>query len=415
MAKKAGSNLKAQKKTKQEKRKQIYIFIGAMVIIVAMLGSGLYSLGSGDRVGVAPVPEENLPYNSYGINQIPVNSSITVTADQSMLELVAIPRAQCISMQAIGWVYNTTVTGMRSVMLDAVNPGKNAAGDLCGNFLFFKFAFSAIDETTVASLNGQLVNQLGDYTLKRSYVGILPVNLSGPGTDRIYVIGSTDIARGDVAEILLFQKTTDGSVFALERNRIVDGPNVSATVSELTDIMVRGTVAGNYALENIEKRINVTNSRLTPAMFSVNGTLDNKTTSDLAGLPGVSVEKTENQTVISYNASMDKAEGILKEKNLTYSRGDGSVILQIPLNTSVSVIQAAVKAGGVTQPEIRKVGFLKVPAMVRINGQTVAVENSDKFNAVMNMDANVGDLINITLSTMQFGDQIFILGGTQIE
>ena len=415
MAKKASSNLKGQKKTKQEKRKDTYQFIGAMVVIVTMLVSGLYFLGSGDGGTVAPVPEENLPYNSYGINQIPLNSSITVTADQPKLELVAIPKAQCISIQAIGWVYNTTVPGMRSVMLDAVSPGKNSAGDLCGNFLFFKFAYSAIDESTVANLNAQLINRLGDYTLKRSYVGILPVNLSGPGTDRIYVIGSTDIAKGDVAEIFLFQKTTDGSVFALERNRIVEGPTVSATVSELTDIMVRGTVLGNYALENMEKRINITNSRLTPASFAVNETLDNKTISELSSFSGISVEKKENQTIISYNASMDKAESLLKEKNITYSRGDGSVILQIPLNTSVSDIQQAVKAGGITKPEIKKVGLLKVPELVRINGQTVTVENSDKFNGVLNIGTNVGDRVNITLSTMQFGEQVFVLGGSQAE
>jgi hypothetical protein len=415
MAKKANGNLKAQKKTKQQKRNDKYQFIGAMVVIVTMLVSGLYFLGSQDRdTGTTTkTPEENLPYNSYGINQIPVNSSITVTADQSMLELVAIPKAQCISTQAIGWVYNTTVPGMRSVMLDAVDPGKNSAGDLCGNFLFFKFAFSAIDESTVPNLNAQLANRLGDYTLKRSYVGILPVNLSGAGTDRIYVIGSTDIVKGDVAEIFLFQKTTDGSVFALERNRIVQGPTVSATVSELTDIMVRGTVAGNYGLASMEKKMNITNSRLTPASFAVNGTLENKTVNELSSLPGVSVERTENQTKISYNASMDKAEGILKENNLTYSRGDGSVILQIPLNTSVSLIQQALTSGGITKPEIKKVGIIKVPELVRIDGQTVTVENSDKFNAVLNIDTNAGDRINVTLSTMQFGEQVFVLGAAE--
>ena len=413
MAKKTNSNQKPQKKNSKQRNLKIFIFIMAMVVIVSMLGSSLYYFGSQDQQAVQTTPEENLPFNSYGINQIPVNSSITVTADQAMLELVAIPKAQCISTQAIGWVYNTTVPGMSSVMLDAVNPGKDSAGDLCGNFLFFKFTFSAINDSTIANLNAQLLNRLGDYTLKRSYVGVLPVNLSGPGTDRIYVIGSTDVSKGDIAEVLLFQKTTDGSVFALERNRIVQGPTVSATVSELTDIMVRGTVAGNYDLENMQRKINITNSRLTPAMLVVNGTIDNKTLTQLSSFTGVTVEKTENQTTISYNASLEKAESLLKENNITYSRGDGNVILQIRLNTSLSDIQQAVKAGGVTNPEIKKVGLLKVPELVRIGNQTVTVENSDKFNAVVNIGTNVGDKINVTLSTMQFGDQVFVLGGTQ--
>ncbi|MFZ2456201.1 MAG: hypothetical protein WAX07_06975 [Candidatus Altiarchaeia archaeon] len=413
MAKKAVSKLNAQKKTKQGKNANTYQFIMAMVVIVTMLISGLYFLGSGDGGTGTTVPEENISFNSYGMNQIALNSSITVTADQPLMELVAIPKAQCVSTQAIGWVYNTTAPGIRSVMLDAVNPGKDSAGNLCGTFLFFKFAYSAIDESTIAALNNELVNRLGDYTLKRSYVGILPVNLSGPGTDRIYVIGSTDIAKGDDAEILMFQKTSDGSVFALERNRIAEGPRVSATVLDLTDIMVQGTVAGNYELENIEKRINVSNSRLTPAAFAVNGTLDNETVKEISAIPDASVEKTENQTRITYNASMDEVKSVLDGKNITYSAEDGSVILQIPLNTSVSSIQSAVKAGGITEAEIKMVGFVKVPELVRINGQIVTVENSDRFNAVLNIDAEAGDRVNITLSTMQFGDQVFVLGGSE--
>lgn len=416
MAKKVNTNKKILKKTKQEKKNQTFIFAMAMVVIVTMLISGLYYLGSDTGSGTYTQPEEETyAFNAYGINQVASNASISVTADQTTLEYVAIPEAQCISMQSIGWVYNMSIPGLRSVMLDAVNYGKDASGNVCGTFLFFKLSFNSVDENTVSAINSELVNRLGDYTLKRSYVGILPVNLSGPGTDRVYVVGSADIAKGDIAEILLFQKTSDGTVFALERSRIVEGPTVPATISVLTDIMVQGAVTGDYLLDNIKKRINVTNSRLTPASFSVNATLDNDTIGVLSALAGVSVEKTENQTIISYNASMEKAEEILKDKNLTYARQDGSVILQVPLNTSVSAIEQAAKSGGVTSLKIKKIGLLKVPPLVRINGQTVSVENSDNFNAVLNLDTSVGDKVNITLSTMQFGDQVFVLGGSQAD
>jgi hypothetical protein len=412
MAKKTGKDKQSEKKTKKGK-KQTYIFIMAMVVIITMVVSGLYYLGSQDEEA-NPTPKEKEPaFNSYNLNSIPLNASITVKADQPLMELVALPKAQCISAQAIGWVYNVSMPGMRSVLLDAVDYGRDSAGNICGNFLLFKFSFDYINETTITELNNQLANRLGDYNLKRSYTGILPVNLSGPGTDKVYVIGSTDIAKGDTAEILLFQKTSDGSLFALERNKIAEGPTVPATVLELTDIIASGTVAGEYALDKIEQKINVTSSRLTPAKFSVNGTLDNKTVNALSALIGVSVEQADNVTKISYNASMNGVKDILDAGNISYSLEKGNAMLQIPLNVSLTNIQQVLKAGGITEPKINKAGLAKVPALVRINGKTATIEDSDKFSVVLNTDAKVGDRINITLSALQFGDQVFIVGGTQ--
>ncbi len=412
MAKKGDRDLKAQKKTKQGK-KQTYNFIIGMVVIVTMVVSGLYYLGSQDNVVSQAPPEDNVSFNAYNINQLALNESVTVKYYQPLMELVALPKEQCISSQAIGWVYNTSVPGMRSVLLDAVDYGRDSAGDICGNFLFFKFEFDAINDTTIAELNTQLANRLGDYTLKRSYIGLLPVNLSGPGTDKVYVIGSTDTTVGDSAEILLFQKTTDGSLFALERNRIVEGPRVAATVLALTDTLVSGSVPGDYAPDQIEKRINVTSSRLTPAKFSVNGTLDNKTINALSALKGVSVDNIGNNTDISFNASMSSVKSILDGNNLSYSLEEGSVMLQLPLNTSLLAIQQAAGAGGITGLKINKAGNVKVPGTVSINGTIATVENSDNFSAALNTDTMVGDRINITLSVLQFGDQVFIVGGSQ--
>ena len=412
MAKKGGSDLKAQKKTKQGK-KHTYNFIIGMIVIVTMVVSGLYYLGSQDNVVQQSPSEDNVSFNSYNINQLALNASITVKYYQPLMELVALPKEQCISTQAIGWVYNTSVPGMRSVLLDAVDYGKDSAGDICGNFLFFKFEFNAINDTTITELNTQLANRLGDYTLKRSYIGLLPMNLSGPGTDKVYVIGSTDTTTGDYAEILLFQKTTDGSLFALERNRIVEGPRVQATVSELTDILVSGSVPGDYLPDQIEKKINVTSSRLTPAKFSVNGTLDNKTINALSALKGVSVDNSGNVTEISFNASMSNVKSILDANNISYFMEKGSAMLQLPLNVSLSDIRQAAGAGGITELKINKAGNVKVPGMVSINGTIATVENSDKFSVVLNTDTKAGDKVNITLSVLQFGNQVFIVGGSQ--
>ncbi len=412
MAKKTGRDIQSQKKTKKGKN-QAYLFIMAMVVIVTMVASGFYYFGSQDEGRTQTPKEKEPPFNSYGLNPLIMNASIIIKADQPLTELVALPKAQCISTQAIGWVYNTSLPGMRSVLLDAVNYGRDSAGDVCGNFLLFKFSYDSINETTITELNNQLANRLGDYTLKRSYIGILPVNLSGPGTDRVYVIGSTDIAKGDSAEILLFQKTSDGSLFALERNRIAEGPIVPATVSELTDTVVSGSVAGDYALDKIGQKINVTGSRLTPAKFSVNATLDNKTINKLSALKGVSVDQADNATKISFNASMNSVKDILDAANVNYSLEKGNAMLQVPLNTSLANIQQAAKAGGITEVKINNAGYAKVPGLVRINGKTASIEDNGRFSVVLKTDAKVGDKINITLSVLQFGEQVFVVGGSQ--
>jgi len=104
-------------------------------------------------------------------------------------------------------------------------------------------------------------------------------------------------------------------------------------------------------------------------MLAVNMSLDNPITERLNMLAGVSLQNNGNQTLISCNSSTEKAEAVLKENNITYAKQDGSVVLQIPLNTSVDDIRTALKAGGVTDPEIKKAGVLEVPQAVRINGK----------------------------------------------
>jgi len=90
-------------------------------------------------------------------------------------------------------------------------------------------------------------------------------------------------------------------------------------------------------------------------------------------------------------------------------------VLQTPLSTSVSDIREALKSRRVTDPEIKKAGVLEVPQAVRINGKIVSVDNSDSFDAVLDIDAVEGSRVNLTLSTIEFGDQVFILGGSQAE
>ncbi|HDI72572.1 MAG TPA: hypothetical protein ENF58_00365 [Candidatus Altiarchaeales archaeon] len=407
---------RVERKSKEQKRRERYLLFMVLLVAFTMLFSGFYFFSSpGERVPTRPTREEEEPYfQSYDINPVGSNISILVTADEIKPELIAIVRSSCVNFQNIGWVYNISMPGLKDVICEVAGPMRGRYHDLCGrNLLFFKFTFENINENVTEKLRSELDNRLDEYSLKRAYIGILPVNLSGPGTDRVYIPGHLDVRKGDYARVLLFQKSIDGSLFGLERKRIPIGPVVSADVVNLTDIMVQGTIASDFYPNTIERDINVTSIRLQPPKILINETITNETIEEISKLNGVDTEIKDNKTEISFNSSLKDIMEILNREKLEYSLEEGSVLLRIPLNSSVELVTEILKENGIGELKFKKSGSVEIPDEVMINGKPVMIKDYDRFAAILDMETNVGDRINITISTLQFGDQIFVIGGAQ--
>ncbi len=411
MAKDQGK--KVAKKTKAEKKREQFMYVMAFIVIGTMLFSGLYYYGNSGNGGQTTQPTQEVPYfDSFQANPIPLNSSLIVTVGVVRPEVIAMAKASCINFQQVQWIYNLTDSGLKGVVLTAVNPQKSQYYDLCGSFIYFKFTYDN-PPADLSGLDAKLRNTLGDYVLRRTYTGLLPMNLSGPGTDKVYVIGSPDIKTGDKSIILLFQKATDNSPFALEAKKLVQGPVIEGTVQSIDALLVHGSIVSDFDLRNISTIANMSDASVSPPKVVVNSSLNGSLLDELKSIPAVSVEAQENSTALSYNKSFADIRQILDAANLTYSLVNGSVSLKLPANYSIPKAKQVLAAAGISGAEFRKDGFLKVPSDVLIDGTVATVDGSDKFNAALNTSTNVGDTVNITLTALQFGDQVYIVGGQQ--
>lgn len=403
------------RKSKEQKRKERYLLFMVLLVAFSMLFSGFYFFGSGDGKIPTPRQEERPYFLSYDIRPVGDNVTLLVNVDEVRPELIAIVKSQCISFQSISWVYNTSntsVPGLKGIICEVAGPVKRRHYDLCGNLIFFKFTFEDIDGNTTDKLRGELNNRMGEYVLKRAYTGILPMNLSGPGTDSIYVFGDLDVGKGDYAKIFLFQKSSDGSLFGLGRKRIHVGPVVPADVVNLTDIMVQGNITSDFYPNTIEEDINVSSTQIRPPKILVNDLIDNETVEEISELD-VSVETRDNRTEISFNSSLKDIREILDRKKLEYSLEKGILMIRIPLNSSVDRVERVLSENGIEEQLFKKNGLVKVPDEVLINGRLVRIDNPDRFSVILNMETNVSDRINVTLSSLQFGEQEFVIGGVQ--
>jgi hypothetical protein len=140
MAKDQGK--KVAKKTKAEKKREQFMYIMAFIVIGTMLFSGLYYYGNSQGGSQTTQPTQEIPYfDSFQANAIPLNASLIVTVGDVRPEVIAMSKASCINFQQVQWIYNLTDTGLKGVVMTAVNPQKSQYYDLCGSFIYFKFTY----------------------------------------------------------------------------------------------------------------------------------------------------------------------------------------------------------------------------------------------------------------------------------
>ncbi|MEA3254459.1 MAG: hypothetical protein U9Q22_01325 [Candidatus Altiarchaeota archaeon] len=404
---------RVEKKSKEQKKRERYLFIMVFIVAGSMLFSGFYFFSSPGEKTQDREEKEKPYFQSYNINPIESDIPMLVRADEIKPELIAIVKSSCINFQTIEWIYNISMPGLENVVCEVAGPRGGQYYDLCGkDLLFFKFTFRDVDENTTEKLKNELDNRLDEYILKRAYAGTLSVNLSGAGTDSIYIPGNLDVKKGEYSRILLFQKSSDGSLFGLEIRRLPMGPVISTSVINLTDIRITGTIASDFYPNTIEEYINVTSIRINPLRIRINESISNETVEEITNL-GVDVKTGVDKTEISFNSSLKDITGILGREGIKYSLVNGNILLRIPLNSSVEQVRKVLKENKILELVIKKNGLVKVPEEVLINGKAVRIEDADRFAVILDIKTNISDRINITLATLQFGDQEFVIGGSQ--
>jgi len=407
---------KTSREERDAKRKQMFLVAMMVIVAASMLFSGIYYINIGGR----PAPVQDDPTTRLSlIEQYQLESatsgSILVQAGEMKNELLVIPMEQCMTLDSIVELRNSSINGVESVSCEVANPQTDPGYSIiCGTFIMFKFRFDLNDSNTTALVRERLDNVLNEYSLMRGYV--IELGEEVLGSNEIYVIGSKETKEGDYVRAVLFTRDLIAGgtgLLGLEERIVPSGPNFPAEVVNITGISVGGSVPGEFNRQAVMKalELNETEFNSRQPEFRVNGTLSEE------GLELIeaSIQEAGNITTISFNGSGEDIESVLVDEGLPYAFEPGAVFFQVGLNSSTEDIKSILEENGVTNTTFQKVGQVFMPVEVIINDMLLPIENNEAFDALFYMDTELGDKINIGLNTITFGDQIIPFGASEFR
>jgi hypothetical protein len=400
-------NKPIKKKNSNEQRN----FIISMIVVVTMIISGLYYITMGSDTGTTgDQSNPDIKYNSYTVTPYASPNPILLKVNETHKQYIALSTSPCLSNQVIGWVYNLSVQGISAVMMDAANPvvQENA---ICGeSYLLFRFSLDNPNNETLPKLENELNNRLGNYFMKQVYSGTI-MNGSTSTTGKIDVIGNLDTLSGDLVEIIVFQMENN-NIIALEKQKIYLGPTVPGKVLSIDDLIVRGTINETFNSTDLEE-LNIIDSGINLPTMSINMNLSENLSGEITNISGVTVSPSGNITQISYNNSFQKVTNILSKAGINYTITNGSATFQMPANTSIELAEKTLTKRGLVDLSFKKSGTVALPQTVLFGNITATIPNNGNYTTILELDTKAGDNINVTLTALQFGEQILIAGATQ--
>jgi hypothetical protein len=392
-------------------QKNFWMLLIAIIVMVSMLLSGVYYLGLGSGTGTSgDQSNPSIKYNSYKVTPYISPNPILVKVNETQKQYIALSAAQCLSNQVIGWVYNLSVPGISAVMMDAANPVAQE-GMICGeSYLLFRFSIDNPTNETLPRLENELNNRLGNYFMKQLYSGTI-MNGSIPTTGKIEIIGNLDTLPGDLVEIIVFQMENN-NIIALEKQKIYLGPTVPGKVISIEDLIARGTINETFNSTGLEE-LNVIDSSINLPKISLDTNLSENLTGEISNITGVTISSSQNTTQITYNNSFREVRKILSRADINYTIINGSASLQMPANTSIELAEKILSDRGLTDLTFKKSGSVALPQTVLFTNITATIPNNGNYTTILELGTKAGDNINVTLTALQFGDQIFIAGSKQ--
>ncbi len=405
---------KFRKNAVKKKDNGRYILIGVFVVVITMLFSGLYF--SSER-NSPKIPNEVQPepwVDKYQISQIG-NFSIIVRIAGIANDLIVMPDSRCVYFETINEIQNISAGNFKGIEVAEPATASQPAPMICGFYTLFKFGPE--EGGNPFELNGEIKQKLGKSSTLQGYIANLPINISG--TDQVYVVGQPGNEVGDYLRIVLYQKIAFGiesGMIGFGERKIPVGPVLPATVVNITDIIVQGTVNTDLP-PDIHEKLNETEFNFLPPKIMINETIENKTADRLMNLTGVSVlvNSEENRTEISFNSSKRDILEILNKEGIDYSLQDGGVMFKIPLNSDIGYVMKTLADNNILDIRLGKEGAVSLTTEFILENNVVPIRNSDRFNAVLEMDREIDEKINVTINTIRFGEQIIAFSASEIR
>ncbi len=387
------------------------------VTIAAMLFSALYMIEwtppKGGKKGDLP------SMDAYNVKEMlgGGNSSIKITVREITGELVAKIKNP-LSFETIRNIQNTSIEGLQGITLEVGNPIFDDSIVGAKTYMLFRFKFDEIKDNRTESIENILDTELGDnrYDLLRGCIGNLPTNISGPGSDLVYFPCEFNTKIGDYFRIFLLKKTRDdvfeGTIGFVEK-KIAVGPIVQGEVVNITSIIAQGIIISDLNKDMLN-RINPINIQITPPAITANETLGDNISGGIKSLQGVEILAGDNKTFIYFNSSHRNITEILDRENINYTLEPGNLAFTVPENTNISLIDYTLNEGGIKNITLEKAGVLSLPGEIVIDDTLATIQNNNRFDAILKIDTGIGERINVSLNTIKYGNQIFIIGAEEI-
>lgn len=407
---------KFQRKLVRRRDNRNLIIIGIFVVTITMLLSGFFYFSS-DRTTPGIYNEGQIePWiDKYQISQIG-NFSIIAHVTDVTSDFIVMPSASCVDFETIREIQNISVNNIK-VSSEVAEPATlfQPVPMICGFYMLFKFN---TDEGNISleELKGEISEKLSKFSVFQGYIATLPVNISG--TDQVYIVGYPENRVGDYLRVVLYQKITTGigtGMIGFEERKIPVGPVLSATVVNITDIIVQGTIDTDLP-SDIQEKLNVTEFNFLPPKILINETIGNKTADRLKNLTGVNVfiNSEENKTEISFNSSKEKMIEVLNKEKLNYSLQEGGIIFRIPLDSDINYVMKTLTDNNIQDLRFGKEGLISLAREFILENKVVPIGNNERFDAVLEMDRRIGDRINVSVNTLRFGEQVIAFGASEV-
>ncbi|OYT54431.1 MAG: hypothetical protein B6U72_02605 [Candidatus Altiarchaeales archaeon ex4484_2] len=407
----AKSNRSIQRKNDRERiERRNRILIG--IVSLTMIFSGVWFF-SGSRAPPESTSDVDVSMliDSYMVNEL---GDVVVEVSGARNHLVAVPKRGCLNPYIINEIRNLSSNSVVNVSFEVANPEEYGSSDsVCG--LYALINMDSTDNSSNLSDESRVLlrNVLGDYMLYSSFPARSLDNLSF--VDEVRVIVNPDAVVGDFFVVSVLQKMDGSGFIGLLKAPVAKGPVVQGEIVDVYGLQFTGLISDGFNKTVVEESLDpdlVKSFNVDAPRIVVHDPLDDSLTSSLNSLSGVRLESSGNETLVYFNDSRRGVLGLLED--IDYSVVEGRFVLSASAGVDINKTGRVLRDAGAWNLSISRLASVSVPEVVDFDGDIVFLRNKGLVDSLVGLDASVGDRINVSLSTLSFGEQTVVVGSEMV-
>lgn len=405
-------------KEEKKKKKKMMLTIGAFVVAITMVLSGLYM---GNNYDQSQKPQQN-PVDVFSTFNIKAND-VTFYVDNFSDEFIFITN-RGFDSDNLNYIKNMSIKGVQKIEITYVDK----------RYYIFRFKLNNTNFTKEEALDDIIYNFrfLLHIENKDDLLGVY--NAHGYGiAKRFKVFAPTSTLPDDIVigtwYVMTTNKTTENvglvskivekcnNMSAIVKNItkvVVDGANYDAKILEKLGIKAEGVRIENPRVElNMNASALVINMLLQNLMDKYPHSITKDNISNVSTIKfadfTISVKNlntsnnADNATLVSFefNSTKEKMEKILNGENLTgtkikYSIKPGKITFEVNFDDWNKEIYEKIK-NNLANFTIKKEGAVSVAESCVNEKRLVVINNNKNFNAVVNLNRNINDVIHVNM------------------